>query len=181
MSSPGKRSGTVSVRPSLAGALALAGLPALTGALVLAGVLPGAGATPGAAAQSGTGEVRPYTDASVPARNVTMIGATPREAPEETWGVGESGSRTVLVHYIQGSGWSLAQELQLPGGAFKLDASPLAGQMTPQGDGVLLGTLTREGAGSAPAVLVRSPGGQFAEAPAVPVESETPSPAKNRC
>jgi hypothetical protein len=161
------------------GVLALAaGLAALAGALILVGVLPGPGSTSGAAAQPTQGGEAPYTDASVPARNVTMIGATPNEAPEEVWGVGEAASQNVLVRYVQGSGWSLGPGL--PAG-FKLASSPLAGQVTSSGDGALVGTIAHEGGGSAQAVLVRtggSPEAGFSAAPPVPVESETPQPGE---
>src|SRR5258708_4916228 len=59
-------------------------------ALTLTGVLPGPGAIV-RAAQAEAGPT-PQTDASLPARNVMMIGATPLEAgapgANETWGVG---------------------------------------------------------------------------------------------
>jgi hypothetical protein len=189
--STGKRSGTVSVRLSLVGALALAGLLALIGALALAGALPGPGATTRASAQSPQLETTPQTDASVPASSVTMIGATPEEPGasglNETWGVGgeKSGAGTeaktiaVIVRYASGSGWTIAQRLDegsLTG--FKLESGPLAGQMTPNGDGVLAGTLPKEGGGSQQAILVRKQGGAFEVAPAVSVESETPQPGE---
>ncbi len=107
-----------------------------------------------------------------------MIGATPLEAPgtNETWGVGTAGSTTVVVRYTRESGWSLGPAL--PAG-FKLEQSPLAGQMTPQGDGVLAGTVSPEGGGSHQVLLVRKTGGAFIEAPPVPAESET-LPARRR-
>ncbi|MGO9247068.1 MAG: hypothetical protein ACLP7W_00530 [Solirubrobacteraceae bacterium] len=181
----------VSVRSSRVGALALAGLLALIGALALAGALPGPGATIRASAQSPQPETTPQTDASVPATNVTMIGATPNEpgapGPNETWGVGaeKSGAGTeektiaVIVRYAGGSGWSLVQRLDegsLAG--FKFESSPLAGQMTPHGDGVLAGALPKEGGGSQQAILVRKQGGAFEATPAVTVESETPQPGE---
>jgi hypothetical protein len=180
---PGKRSGTVSVRPSLVGALAGAG--ALAGVLVLVGVLPGPGAPPRAAAQPAAVEPTPQTDASVPATGVTMIGATPAEGRggDETWGVGTEISGTgiktvvipVLVRYTSEAGWSRGPSL--PEG-FQFEASPLAGQMTPHGEGVLAGTLPKEGGGTQQAILVRKPGGAFEAAPAVTVESETPQPGE---
>jgi hypothetical protein len=172
-----KRPRTVPVRPSLVGALALAVLLVLMGALMLAGVLPGAGASR-AAAQPATTETIAQTDDSVPARNVTMIGATPSEAgapgENETWGVGEHGSTSMLVRYTTQTGWSLGPAL--PGG-FKLDQSPLAGQMTAGGSGVLVGTVpVAEGSTTVrPVVLVRNPGGSgnsFTETPRVPTEGE---------
>jgi len=159
------------------GALALIGLLALAGALTLAGVPPGPAASSPAAAQSSPGEVTPQTDASVPAGNVTMIGATPLEAPgeNETWGVGKAGSATVLVRYTSAGGWSLGPPLQnaggLPLGAFTLYPSPLAGQMTALGAGVMVGTVP-QGLGQRKVLLARAPGGAFHETPAVPSEGE---------
>jgi hypothetical protein len=145
----------------------------LVGALALAltSGLPGGGSSR-AAAQPASDEPTPQTDASVPASDVTMIGATPLEAPgtNETWGVGTAGSTTVVVRYTRESGWSLGPAL--PAG-FKLEQSPLAGQMTPQGDGVLAGTVSPEGGGSRQALLLRKPGGAFLETPRVPAEGET--------
>jgi len=149
---------------------------ALAGLLALAGTLLGPGGTSRAAAQLSVEEPTPQTDASVPASDVTMIGATPLEAPgtNETWGVGEAGSTTVVVRYTREGGWSLGPAL--PAG-FKLEQSPLAGQMTPQGDGVLAGAISPEGGGSHQALLVRKPGGPaggaFLETPRVPAEGET--------
>jgi hypothetical protein len=191
LSSPLKRSGTVSVRPSLVGALA--GVCALAGALVLVliGALPWSGATSRASAQSAAVEPTPQTDASIPASDVTMIGATPNEpgapGPNETWGVGgeKSGTGTeaktiaVIVRYAGGSGWTLVQRLdEGPLAGFMFESSPLAGQMTPHGDGVLAGTLPKEGGGSQQAILVRKQDGAFETTPAVTVESETPQPGE---
>ena len=170
------------------GALALAGLLALAGVLVLAGVLPGPGATSRAAAQqTAPGEPTPQTDASVPASDVTMIGATPEEpgAPgaNETWGVGSEHSSqgaesTAIVRYTSEGGWTLGPDLQNAAGeplsGFTLEHSPLAGQMTPHGAGVLAGTVATPGSASpSEAVLVRTPGGAFKETPPVPAEGET--------
>jgi hypothetical protein len=162
------------VRPYLTGALALAGLPTLLGALVLTGALPGPGASAPATAQPAEAEPAPHTDASVPASNVTMIGATPSAAPgsNETWGVGRAGSNTVLVHYTKASGWSLGSALP-PG--FALAQSPLAGQMTFAGAGAMVGTLPNEGGGTHRAVLVGRPdaGVAFAATAPVPAQGET--------
>ena len=56
---------------------------------------------------------------------------------------------------------------------FKPEQSPLAGQLTPAGAGVLVGTVSTEGGGSHQALLVRKSGGAFLEAPRVPAEGET--------
>jgi len=140
--------------------------------LILTGVLPGAGGTTRAVAQA-PGEPVAQTDDSLPASNVTMIGATPGEggAPggNETWGVGLGASgEPVVVRYAAGAGWSLGPALQnQSGGAlkgFELDTpnaftshagpSTLAGQLTEDGAGVLAGTLSE---GKQPVLLVREP------------------------
>ncbi len=160
-------------------------------ALTLGDGLPGPGGTSGgvprAAAQPALAEEpTPQTDASVPAREVTMIGATPEEpgAPgsNETWGIGQAGSTTVLVRYTSQGGWSsLGPSLlddtghQLSG--FKLDQpngapSPLTGQMTPAGAGVLAGAVPLAGGKVRQVLLVRNPGGSFQETQPVPAEGE---------
>jgi len=159
-------------------------LAPLLAALALGGVLSaltvfGSGR---AAAAPGAGEPTAQTDDSVPAANVTLLGASPGEAPGETWGMGQSGEGTsTLVRYATGSGWSLGPPLLdaegQPLSGFKLDrptpAAPslLAGQMTPAGSGVLVGTVPA-GSGSSQVVLVRSPGGSFRETSPVPAEGE---------
>ena len=146
----------------------------LAGALALAGALPGPGAPPRAAAQPSAEETTPQTDASIPARGVTMIGATPEEpeAPgsDKTWGVGHEGATSVLVRYTSSTGWSLGPAL--PSG-FKPEESPLAGQMTPRGTGVLAGTVPGGESGPRQVLLVRGDGGAFAETTRVPAEGET--------
>ncbi len=131
-----------------------------------------------AVAQPPFEEPTPQTDASVPAHQVTMIGATPEEpgAPgaDETWGIGVDGAAHVLVRYYvhpapggvgeEGS-WALAPSL--PSG-FVPDGSPLAGQMTPNGDGVLLGKVGTD----SETVLVRKPGGAFEATVRPPAEGE---------
>jgi hypothetical protein len=140
--------------------------------LILTGVLPGAGGTTRAVAQA-PGEPVAQTDDSLPASNVTMIGATPAEsgAPgaNETWGVGLGASgEAVVVRYAAGAGWSLGPALQNQSGGplegFELDTpnaftshagpSTLAGQLTEDGAGVLAGTLNE---GKQPVLLVREP------------------------
>jgi hypothetical protein len=148
-----------------------AGLLAL--ALGLAGLAPWQRGGSGAIAQAG-GEPLPQTDASVPARHVTLIGATPEEpgAPgaAETWGVGRAGSSDVLVRYAGGPGWSRGPAL--PAG-FTMDSSPLAGKLTVRGAGVMLGTVPVAGGKPREAVLVRDPGGAFAETARVAKQGET--------
>jgi hypothetical protein len=157
-------------RPSLIGrrsgrrVLGMAALIAGVLALALAGALPGSGGTSRAAGQEAVVEPTAQTDDSVPANRVTMIGATPQEAGagrNETWGLGEGPSGAVLVRYaaqnehVPETGWTLGPRLQNESGqpltGFALDTpeayatssgpSPLAGQITPDGVGVLAGTV----------------------------------------
>jgi hypothetical protein len=154
------------------------------------------GATPRASAQlSGeeAGEVTPQTDASVPATQVTMIGASPKEANDETWGLGLSRAGTsVLVRYTPAAGWSFGPGLLNSSGqplsGFKLDhpeafkfnsPSPLAGEMTEDGSGVLAGEVPATKSGEASSeetttavLLVRDPGGAFRETAALPTVGE---------
>jgi hypothetical protein len=141
--------------------------------LALGGLAPGSGAVARAGAAP-EGEVTPQTDASLPARNVTMIGATPLEAgapgANETWGVGSSTSAQggpLLVRYTTQTGWTLGPALEDSSGqplaGFKLQSSPLTGQMTPTGAGVLIGTVPGQGTSPASVLLVRDPGGAFQE------------------
>jgi hypothetical protein len=150
------------------------------------------GSTPRASALEGGGEPTPQTDASVPVSGMTLMGASPLEAAGETWGIGQandgSGSaQWALVRY-EGSSWSLGpallDESGQPLSGFIPDrptapgsggTSPLAGQMTPAGSGVLVGTIppTASGGGSGTQaaqklVLVRDPGGSFRATPQVP-------------
>jgi hypothetical protein len=154
--------------------LGLGALSAGVATLALTGLLPGAGGTSPAAGQQVAGEITPQTDDSVPASDVTMIGSTPAEAgagKDETWGVGQAGSLgTVLVRYaaqnehVAETGWSLGAGLQDEAGqpltGFTLDTleaaaapSPLAGQLTPDGAGVIVGTVE----GKHEVLLVRQP------------------------
>ena len=149
-------------------------------ALVLTSGLPGGGSSR-AAAQPASVEPTPQTDASVPASDVTMIGAAPLEAPgtNETWGVGDGG-----LHHGGGPLHQGKRLVARTGPAGRLQArsqSPLAGQMTPQGDGVLAGTVSPEGGGSHQALLVRKPGGAFLETPRVPAEGETLPAGEKAC
>jgi hypothetical protein len=152
---------------------ALAAAVAIALAVGLGGVPGGGSLSPARALPSSEGPL-PQTDASLPASDVTMIGATPQEAPgtQETWGVGQAGSTTLLLRFQKPSGgeggWSLGPAL--PRG-FELAKGPLAGQMTPGGVGALVGTVPAE-AGSRRVVLVRRPGGAFEATPPVPAEGE---------
>jgi hypothetical protein len=166
--------------------LSLACLLALLATLTLLGIFGGLGPLGGggrAVAQTSAGEPTAQTDDSVPAPNVTMIGASPAEAPNETWGMGQSENGTsILVRYTSGSGWSLGPPLLNAAGAplagFKLDQpgipapSVLAGQVTAAGSGALVGTVPNGSASPRQVVLVRSPGGSFRETAPIPVEGE---------
>ncbi|HUB74370.1 MAG TPA: hypothetical protein VL979_10085 [Solirubrobacteraceae bacterium] len=146
--------------------------PALLGGLLLVAVLAlaglpwSSGAPQRAAAASAAGEVSAQTDASVPASQVTLIGATPKEpgAPgaNEVWGAGQLGGEAVIVRYHrdQGEEGSWALERTLPAGFKPPAGEPLAGSLTARGTIVLAGEI-----GSAQGVLVRAPGGAFEQAP----------------
>lgn len=170
-------------RRRTAGALALA-LVSLIGGL-LAG-LGGAGGSAGstAAGSAGEAEVKAYADPTLAAKQVTMFGASPAEAPNETWGIGKEGTATALVRYTTSTGWTVPSTLQDAAGnplsKFELahpdgfkdpDPSSLAGSTTPDGSGALLGSVPESGAGGVKRLLlVREPGGAFKEVPAVPAE-----------
>jgi hypothetical protein len=150
----------------------------------LFGGLPGDGGGSHAAAQSSEGQPTPQTDASVPARQVTMIGASPSEAPDETWGIGQSNKGSgvpvaVLVRYTD-SGWSLGPSVLdatgKPLSGFEPSGGALAGRMTPDGSGVLVGRIPAEAGETGPhkVVLVRNPGGAFQETAALPEPEEAP-------
>ncbi len=157
-----------------------AGVPA-------SGLLDGSSAGSGvAAAASPPGEVIPQTDDAIPARGVTMFGSSPSEAPDEAWGIGRSHGATAIVRYAAGAGWSVAPGPLKSGGepleGFKLDhpeegkyaqPSPLAGQVTPNGGAILLGTVP--GASSSEprdVMLARRPGGAFTEVALPPGSGE---------
>ncbi len=147
--------------------------------LVLGLVVVGLRHTSRGAAEPGFQDAEPYTDAGIPATEVVMIGATPTEpgAPggEETWGLGQlnEGGRvqSKLVRYFvhtseagEGEEGTWVPGPALPEG-FLPDTpqgkpSPLAGQMTPDGFGVLAGTMAKN-AHSSQVLLVRRPGGAF--------------------
>jgi hypothetical protein len=144
--------------------------------------LVGSGATSHAAAATGAGEVTAQTDDSLPARGVIMIGSAPLEADaanqNETWGIGEVGSQGdpswAIVRYTAEGGWALGPQPQSSTGqpllGFEPDRSPLAGQMTADGSGVMLGIApTGPSETLRQVVLVRNPGGAFQETAPEPV------------
>ncbi len=160
-------------RRALLACLLLLGSFVSSGLLVLGS---GAGTRPAAAAST-PGAIRPQTDDAVPARNVTMFGASPGEAGNEVWGIGTSHGATTIVHYVTGAGWSVAAgplsssgkplegfELDQPEPGKYAQPSPLAGTVTENGSAVLLGTVP--GASKTErreVVLARNPGGAFQE------------------
>ncbi len=160
--------------------LGLAVLATILTSLALAGRLTATSATSAAAAQGAGGETIPETDDSLPLKDVTMIGS---EETGETWGIGEyettGGVSYELVRYNPEQGWSLGPQLlekpETPLKGFEPDkpiglvaASPLAGQMTPKGSGVLVGTVPpTEGGVRQQVALVRNPGGSFEETPPI--------------
>ncbi|HTB71304.1 MAG TPA: hypothetical protein VK707_10010 [Solirubrobacteraceae bacterium] len=143
-------------------------------ALALTGALGAGGGAPALAA--GAGEPTAQTDDSLPARDVTLIGSSPGEGPNETWGIGQVGPQGApsyaVVHYGSDSGWSLGPGLLTAAGqsleGFQPAAGPLAGEITPSGAGALLGTVSP----GRQVLLVRSPGGAFQETKPVPEEGE---------
>lgn len=158
------------------GSLALAVLaPA-----VLLGI-PGAGSGARASAQSGEpGETTPETDASVPAREVTMIGS---DASGETLGLGQENGAPTLVRYTPEGGWTLGGALLDSSGepltGFELDIAegflypfpnPLSAQMTANGSAVLAGCT--DCATPQQMLLVRDPGGPFRETAPLPTSGE---------
>ena len=156
------------------------------GALAAALTLMGSGHTLRASAEAAGAETLPYTDVAVPAENVVMLGATLAEpgAPHgATWGLGElqEGSVAVpkLVRRVSSEAGSSGEEAgwepgpELPAG-FQPDhpdhkPSPLEGQLTPEGYGVLVGTIPHEPEAQQ-VVLVRKPGGPFEATAPVPAE-----------
>ncbi len=164
-------------------------MAAIACAITLSGrALPTSGST-AAAGQGGVeGEPSVQTDASVPARGVYLMGSSPLEGGNETWGIGQVGPPTspewAIVRFTSESGWSVApgplDAKGQPLHEFKPDENKLAGQLTPSGAGVLVGSAPQGEAGSArqEVVLVRDPGGAFQATDPVPQELRKPEPAQ---
>lgn len=158
---------TIRVRRSALCGLVLA---ASAAALILTGAVFGPSGTPWALGQpSASPEVTPQTDAAVPAHEVVMLGSSPQEAPAETWGVGKVGAQSqaawAIVRYTSETGWTLAPSI-LDGAGKSLSgfvpaAGNLAGSITPDGSGALLGEIEAEG--NRQLLLVRNPGQPFSE------------------
>jgi hypothetical protein len=165
--------------PRLRARRAVAGLVAMgAGALLLSGVGVGPAGTSRALGQSSAPEVTPQTDAAVPAHEVVMLGASPEEAPAETWGIGKSGAQSrataAIVRYSSDTGWTLAPPMLDGSGkplvGFVPAESDLAGSITPQGSGALLGAVPgAEGsAEDRQVLLVRARGAAFSETSSEP-------------
>jgi hypothetical protein len=154
---------------------------AVLGAAIWWAVGLGAGG-PGRAAGATGGEVTAQTDDGVPARGVVMLGSSPAEAPNETWGIGEvgafNGGSWAFVRYAEGDGWSRSQWREAGGvqpaasTVLKPAPGPLPGRIAANGAGAVLATVTPSEQQPREVLLVRSPGGQFDETPPVPSEGE---------
>jgi hypothetical protein len=148
---------------------------ALLGALTLTVlVLTGSPASSRAASPAASGEPTPQTDDSLPVNKVTMLGSSPGESSDETWGLSFENGVSALVRYTPATGWTLGRALLSSAGeplsGFRLDQpeggiygypSPLAGAIASNGDGALLGSV----GSSKQALLVRNPGAAFQETP----------------
>ena len=143
-------------------------------AMLLLGLL--GGGVQRAAGLAGAPELAAQTDDSAPLSGITLFGASPEEEAGEVWGIAPASGGSQLVTYTQARGWTLGPGLQNEAGeplsGFTLDTpeafrektpSPLAGQMTADGGGAMLG-LVGSGASARQVLLVRQPGGPFKEA-----------------
>ncbi len=103
-----------------------------------------------------------------------MLGSSPEEASDETWGLGSKDGVSALVRYTPETGWTLGPALENAAGealsGFRLDQpeagifgypSPLAGEIAANGAGALLGSVNS----TKQVLLVRNPGGAFQETP----------------
>ncbi len=149
-----------------------------------------AGGVPRALGLRGAPELVAQTDASTPAQGITLFGASPAEEEGELWGLAPAAGGSRLVRYSPTGGWTFGAPLQQasgePLGGFSLDTpeafrehtpSPLAAQITSSGAGAMLGSVG-SGASSRQALLVRDPGGPFAEV-AVPEGGEGLQPGES--
>jgi hypothetical protein len=142
-------------------------------ALVLAGVGSGPIGAPRALGQSPAPEVTAQADAAIPARGIVLLGASPQEIPGETWGIARIGAQgSSIVRYTPEEGWMVTSPLLAASGsalsAFAPAEGALAGSITPDGSGALLGEVPAptEGTSTGEArqvVLVRNPKGAFTE------------------
>jgi len=166
--------------------LVVATLLAAFCATVLLVVLAGSRA-PAAAGSQSAGSTAAQTDDSVPATDVTMLGAAPEEAPDAVWGIGhgnrESARAWQMVRYADGS-WSTGPEFQTDGGEPLKGFEPArssgeaeevalyAGAFQRSGAGVIAGYVadSHEPDGQRRMLLVRAPGGAFRETAPIPGE-----------
>ncbi len=164
---------------SLAGAT----LAAIATAALVLSISSGAASSAQVSAQQA--QSIPQTDDALPLGSVTMIGSSPQEAPDETWGIGKGESGAYgLVRYTPESGWTLGPPLLDSAGqplqGFSPDASglgapsPLAGQITAGGAGALVGTVEK---GAKQVLLTRNPGGAFQQT--APVEETLLTPEEH--
>ncbi len=130
-------------------AVATLAITAVAPALILGVASIGSAGTPSAQGQAVTSEVIPQTDAAVPAHEVVMLGASPQEAPDETWGIGRVGAQSqsswAIVRYSQrnrlDAGLPDRGRLRRCVDGFEPAESQLAGSITPDGSGALLGSV----------------------------------------
>jgi hypothetical protein len=156
-------------------------LAVLVCALVaLAVTLLDGGGTRGSSALAAGGQPEDtyQTDDAVPAIDMMLIGSSPKEAPDETWGIarGIDGSQSFLImRYVQHEGWTrgpaMLDSAEKPLEGFEPSSDSLAGEVTPDGSGVLAGFLTNS-AEKPEVVLVRDPGKPFTETLPVSVAKE---------
>lgn len=125
-----------------------------------------------ATGQPTSGEEHFYTEAAMPAQDAVIFGASPREAPGETWAIGRAGQTSppayVILRYTDAAGWTREGAPLGPGGApldgFAPASSVLTGQSAPDGAAVLAGFL-----GKSEVLLVREPGGRFQQTASQPL------------
>jgi hypothetical protein len=124
--------------------------------------------------QASTGTLSFQPVLGLPSRQIQLIGAAPGESPgsEEVWAQAQIAAipatadgqqisnATVLLRYTRESGWQVVPIADAQGNA--LSFTPVADRVTTNGGIVLLGS----DATKAQSILVRDPGGAFAEAPA---------------
>jgi len=109
------------------------GLLGVVLALILGAAASGPSSTPRALGASQPEEVTPQTDAAIPAQEVLMLGSSPEEAPDETWGIGkvggESQSGWTIVRYTAGEGWTLGPPILDGSGSALSGFAPVASEL----------------------------------------------------
>jgi hypothetical protein len=148
-----------------AGAIALA--LAVAGALIDGSAT---GSAPGAEPVGHSLQAQPVI--GLPVEKPVLIGSSPNESAGETWGYATTGSGEFqIVRYMPpsgstaGGGWQMQpaplDASGLPLAGFKPAPGPLGGRVTPAGGVAIVG----EDAAKTDQLLVRNPGGAFAETP----------------